>query len=299
MIGQSCGETISLCSSLGQYGGSRSSCRLRGCDLTIDNRAVAGTSWQKRISRAEELSGPYLFAAELLGFYGRLCRFQERQYSRLLCAPAGGFSDPLESDQLSNSESFFLIVEKHGPASLADVALRLRAVEMGRAWPELLKAIWFRTEHVPSEPQDFLAWSFLQPRAEWVRSRIAAPANNSSARLCPFCGRRPVAGVLRQQGDGALRSLLCSFCLGEWEFRRILCPNCAQEDNHKLPVYTTTQFPHIRVECCDSCKTYIKTVDLTTSGRADPVVDEIASAPLDLWAREHGYTKLHPNLLGL
>lgn len=53
------------------------------------------------------------------------------------------------------------------------------------------------------------------------------------------------------------------------------------------------------MECCDSCKTYIKTVDLTNSGRADPVVDEIASAPLDLWAREHGYAKVHPNVLGL
>jgi formate dehydrogenase maturation protein FdhE len=40
-------------------------------------------------------------------------------------------------------------------------------------------------------------------------------------------------------------------------------------------------------------------VDLTKSGLADPVVDEIASAPLDLWAQEHTYTKLHPNLLGL
>lgn len=261
---------------------------------------MAGTSWQKRVGRAEELAGQYPFAAELLGFYGRLARFQESLYSQLLRAPAGGFSDPLKSDQvLGNSKPFFLIVEEYGPASLADVALRLRSMEMESGWLELLNATWSLSERVPSEPEDFLARAFLQPHAECVRSRIAAPANNSSARLCPFCGRRPGAGVLRQQGDGALRSLLCSFCLGEWEFRRILCPNCAHEDNHKLPVYTTTQFPHIRVECCDSCKTYIKTVDLTTSGRADPVVDEIASAPLDLWARAHGYTKLHPNLLGL
>jgi formate dehydrogenase maturation protein FdhE len=29
------------------------------------------------------------------------------------------------------------------------------------------------------------------------------------------------------------------------------------------------------------------------------LVDELASAPLDLWAREHGYAKLQTNLLGL
>jgi len=30
---------------------------------------------------------------------------------------------------------------------------------------------------------------------------------------------------------------------------------------------------------------------------ADPVVDEIASIPLDLWARERGYAKLQANLM--
>jgi formate dehydrogenase maturation protein FdhE len=29
------------------------------------------------------------------------------------------------------------------------------------------------------------------------------------------------------------------------------------------------------------------------------MVDELSSAPLDLWAREHGYTKLQNNLLGI
>jgi len=52
------------------------------------------------------------------------------------------------------------------------------------------------------------------------------------------------------------------------------------------------------VECCDSCKTYIKTIDLTKNGRAEPVVDELASAPLDLWARERSFAKLQSNVLG-
>jgi formate dehydrogenase maturation protein FdhE len=32
---------------------------------------------------------------------------------------------------------------------------------------------------------------------------------------------------------------------------------------------------------------------------AEPVVDEIASAALDLWAQEHGYAKWQVNLLGM
>jgi formate dehydrogenase maturation protein FdhE len=40
-------------------------------------------------------------------------------------------------------------------------------------------------------------------------------------------------------------------------------------------------------------------VDLTRLGHAQPLVDEVAAAPLDLWAVEHGYTKIALNLIGL
>ena len=106
--------------------------------------------------------------------------------------------------------------------------------------------------------------------------------------LCPFCKRKPGLGVLRPLGDGGQRSLVCSFCLAEWEFRRIVCPGCGEENHAKLPVYTAEELKHVRVEACDSCRTYIKTVDMTKSGLAEPIVDEMASIPLDLWAAEAG-----------
>jgi FdhE protein len=100
-------------------------------------------------------------------------------------------------------------------------------------------------------------------------------------------------------GEGAQRSLICSFCLAEWQFRRILCAGCGEEDYAKLPVYTAKELENVRVEACESCRTYIKTVDMTKSGRAEPIVDEMAAIPLDLWAQEQGYAKLVPNLLQL
>jgi FdhE protein len=95
------------------------------------------------------------------------------------------------------------------------------------------------------------------------------------------------------------RSLVCSFCLAEWEFRRILCPGCGEENNTKLPVYTANDFDYIRVDGCNTCKTYIKSVDLSRNGLAVPVVDEMAAAPLDVWAGQHGYSKLQLNLMGM
>jgi formate dehydrogenase maturation protein FdhE len=52
------------------------------------------------------------------------------------------------------------------------------------------------------------------------------------------------------------------------------------------------------VEACDTCKTYLKSVDLTVEGRAVPEVDEVATAPLDLWAAERDYHKILPNVMG-
>ncbi|HET6178520.1 MAG TPA: formate dehydrogenase accessory protein FdhE, partial [Candidatus Sulfotelmatobacter sp.] len=151
----------------------------------------------------------------------------------------------------------------------------------------------------PPDAEGFLAIAFLQPYAELLRSRATPDPAKHLYAVCPYCNRRPGVGVLRQMGDGASRSLVCYFCLAEWDFRRLVCPGCGEENDQKLTVFTADTFNYIRVESCDACKTYIKTIDLTKNGHAEPLVDELASAPLDLWARDRGYAKLQDNLLGL
>ena len=82
--------------------------------------------------------------------------------------------------------------------------------------------------------------------------------------------------MLRPEGDGAKRSLICSMCATEWTYGRIIRPACGEEAVEKLAIYTANQFQHVRVEACDTCRHYIKTVDLTKKGHAVPVVDELA-----------------------
>ena len=122
--------------------------------------------------------------------------------------------------------------------------------------------------------------------------------SGSAGSVCPICGGRPQAAVLRPEGDGGKRFLLCSFCLTEWEFRRILCPTCGEENHQKLPRYSADALDGIRVEACDTCQFYLKSIDLTVDGLAIPPVDEVATVTLDLWAIEHGYKKGQPNLMG-
>ena len=57
-------------------------------------------------------------------------------------------------------------------------------------------------------------------------------------------------------------------------------------------------FPHIRIEACDTCRRYLLSIDLTTDPAAVPLVDEMSAIPLDLYAREQGFSKITTNLMG-
>ena len=272
------------------------------------NRPVAQTPWQQRIRRAENLLAKHSFAAEILSFYIHVARFQEGLYqvaengssrSSGPVPPASFAGNLTEFPHLISSfPSFLSVAENHGPALLAQVARDLLSGP-AEARPNLLSASWSSADDPPSRPEEFLALAFLQPYAELARAHANLQLEGYTQAFCPWCNRKPVAAILRPLGDGGHRTLLCGFCLTEWEFRRVICAGCGEENHAKLPVYTAESLPYIRVECCDSCHTYIKSIDMTKNGLAEPLVDELASVPLNLWAQEHGYFKLHPNLLGM
>jgi len=165
-----------------------------------------------------------------------------------------------------------------------------------------------RAQELEREPAYGAARELLHYYVQLAQGRTeleepAAPAEPdgfaSLTAVCPVCHGLPVVAVLRPEGEGGKRSLVCSLCFREWEFRRLLCPQCGEEDEQKLPVYTADQFPYIRIEACDSCRTYIKCIDMTRNGLAVPEVDELAAVTLDIWANNRNYTKLQPNILGL
>jgi FdhE protein len=248
---------------------------------------MMASAWDRRVARAEELAETCPPAAELLRFYGEIVRFQKAIYQQL--KPDGRYF-PV-SVLLPHFPPLLSLVMRIGPAPVAHMAEEL-AQDHSR-WEDLLANVG----NTGAE-KEFFARCLLQPYTEYLASRsdIALGAVRPA---CPFCDNKPVAAVLRGEGDGAKRSLLCSLCATEWEFRRLLCPNCGEERELKLPVYTAQEFSHVRVEACDSCRTYIKSIDLTKNGLAVPVVDELATVSLNLWAEQQGYTKLEPNLLGM
>ena len=256
--------------------------------------------------RAESLAAELPFAAEILKFYRHIAGCQARLYSDLAAGEATTAATDLIARGapdltrvLPHYRGFLSVAGKHGPGNLAAAAKQIVALPVD-SWIALLESYWkaagLSDQQIGAFPQ-FFARAAMQPYAEFL-AVSSAPPQVLPRSTCPHCGSRPLLGVLRQEGDGGKRFLFCSFCSQEWEFRRILCPTCGEETEQKLPVYVAEQLPHMRVEACDTCKFYLRTVDLTKDGHAIPVVDDLAALPLTLWAAEHGYSRLQPNLLG-
>jgi len=187
-----------------------------------------------------------------------------------------------------------------GNTALSDAAGEAASLSVD-LWIEELEEYW-RHGGIDDPPNgsfaQFLPRAFLQPYAEFRAGRTERALLETTVNLCPLCGARPLLGVLRPEGEGGKRFLLCAFCSHEWEFRRIYCAYCGETREESLPVFVAEKFPHIRVEACDTCRHCIRTVDLTRDGNAVPVVDDLAAIPLGLWAEEYGYQRIHGNLLG-
>jgi FdhE protein len=272
----------------------------------------AASDYDARIARARYLGKTHDFAAEVLTFYRQLAAFQKRLYLQIPPTFATDSAPQLRGELdlsvlMPHLPELLSLLESAAPAPTAEAARQISILGPA-AWIAFLSDFWtFGGLPLDSpaakgaesaEPlTEFILRAFLQPYAEFLASRLAEPELDVASRVCSRCHSLPLLGVLRPEGDGGKRLLVCSFCLHEWTYRRILCPACGEEAESKLPVYVAEQFPHVRVEACDTCKFYLRTIDLTKDGNAVPLVDDLAAIPLSLWADEHGYTRIQPNLL--
>ncbi len=257
--------------------------------------------WERRIVRFEELQKIWPFAQQILRFLRAVTSFQQQVYHRAV------ETDRVEGSQLDMSlllsfyPSFLALVEKYGPPDHSALAQKLRDRPEGD-WEKALRAVWNRT--APSDSTaTFFPKALLQPytmrKAEQWRTDVGV--FDEGTVNCPFCDRPPVVSVLteNEHQEEVLRSLLCSLCSTEWSFPRIKCPRCQETTPEKLPRYTTPEIPWMRIEGCETCRHYVKAIDVRKNPSAVPVVDDLGSTIIDCVAREHNYTRLELNLVGV
>jgi formate dehydrogenase accessory protein FdhE len=187
-----------------------------------------------------------------------------------------------------------------GPEALAGFA-RVRQQDAPAVARSRLIGYW-SGQRQPDE--DYLSRAVLRPYAEFLRTVGIALDRERGRGRCPFCGGAPWVSARREGSltEGARRTLACALCGLEWTFERIRCPSCFEEDPRKLPSFSDAGHPSVRtvrIDACETCRRYIKSIDLSEDARPIPEVDDLATIAMDLWAVAEGFTRIEPGLAGL
>ncbi len=107
---------------------------------------------------------------------------------------------------------------------------------------------------------------------------------------CPICGSVPLISELKDEGQ---RYYLCSFCGFEWASERLKCPFCENSDPEKLHYFFEEGKEAFRVDQCDNCMQYVKTVDSRKLDyEPDLVLEDIMTMHLDFLASEKGFKRV-------
>jgi formate dehydrogenase accessory protein FdhE len=255
---------------------------------------------ERAVQRIEALAQQATGTRELVDFYRRVLAVQRDTFNSLSRLPGGALTgDPARDlGQLRPGLTAILkLGRSHGPQLLADSAQALLEAPDAEL-DDMVVDYWQN----PSDLQ-FFAKTAIQAYCLVISGRGVMQLGkvvDGRENRCRVCSGKPQLTYLEaHEQEGSMRNMQCAICLSSWTFRRVVCANCLEEDPRKLGYFSTPDLAHVRVETCDTCKYYIKGIDLGVLGLAVPLVDEVAAAPLDIWAREQGYTKIELNLVGL
>ncbi len=261
--------------------------------------------WPERAERAAFLAEKYPFAAQMLGFYRKLAPIQAHTWEKTRQdrpEPPAIAAWALENGRPAPLSE---VARREGPALLAQSLAAL--ADAPEVYPDLLQA-YLADIPMPQvagcspDAAFFLARATLGPVLEAVdlESAVSSPLTGEERR-CPWCWGLPQCKTLAEASEySSACHLVCARCSRAWKYPRRRCASCGEERLAKLAIFEATDtLPHLRVDACRSCQHYLVTVDYRKDGRAVDLVDELCALPLELWTQEQGFTKIHPNLLGV
>jgi FdhE protein len=127
-------------------------------------------------------------------------------------------------------------------------------------------------------------------RRAWADSEPAAWPHGH----CRTCGAWPTLAEIR--GLEGARHLRCRRCGGDWVTEWLRCPFCGERDHARLgSLVSADRLGREKIEVCDGCRGYLKTI--TTFGPIRPqdvVLEDLATVVLDVVAVERGYRPPDP-----
>ncbi len=111
---------------------------------------------------------------------------------------------------------------------------------------------------------------------------------------CPTCGSLPAMAHLVGTDPARTRFLSCGCCSTRWQYRRVGCPFCENQDDHRLAVLMVEGEKYLRIDYCQSCNGYLKTY--CGQGNEDILLADWTSIHLDLVAGERGLSRVARSL---
>jgi formate dehydrogenase maturation protein FdhE len=103
---------------------------------------------------------------------------------------------------------------------------------------------------------------------------------------CPLCAGEPEFAVITPAAE---RILICGRCSARWRFHQLTCPFCLNADRGRITSFASRDGQY-RLYACDECQRYLKAFDARQATRpVMPVVDGVATLPLDAAAMQRGY----------
>jgi FdhE protein len=113
---------------------------------------------------------------------------------------------------------------------------------------------------------------------------------------CPICNSMPSMASIDTDGK---KHLYCSFCDNTGYYKRIGCPICLNDDTSRINIITAEGEDGFRIDTCDACNSYLKTLEIGLLNNFTPDIADLISLPLDIIAQGKGYKRNSPNPLGM
>ncbi len=150
-----------------------------------------------------------------------------------------------------------------------------------------------RDDSIPAEILVFLIKNTLTPLVEKYSECInsAVDLDSWKSGCCPVCGHLPGLAELKKTPSGRQRYLFCSLCHTSWPFQGLKCPYCDNVEDKETEYLSFPDEENYRVDVCNSCKSYIKTV-LNNNADLSPVLLDWSSQNIDDSAVQKGYKKV-------
>jgi hypothetical protein len=214
--------------------------------------------------------------------------------------------DPFQSVDLLAGELELATADLAG--EWLPVALRTSGNEVrqqsARDRTAILEA-WLDTTDELAAPIGFWCRVAVGPVFELAAAAILPLPEDWVGRHCPVCDGSPQASVIAEESGellgGAPRHLVCARCAAWWSFPRATCPVCGEQDLRCVSGLLNRGQRAVRIDGCQSCHAYVKTFDLRPLGARDivPLVDDVSTLSLDVWAQTQGFRRVSPSLAGM